>query len=63
MEGGWGRVGRDIANFTSKHLLSDEMWLVCCLHFKGAVVFPQIDRVGYASAASFVHLILGRQES
>jgi hypothetical protein len=40
------------------YLLSDELWVVGCLHLEGAVVGPQIDRVGDACAAAFVDLDL-----
>ena len=37
-------------------LLSDEEWVVGCLHLEGAVLSPQVDRIGDASNASFVDL-------
>lgn len=42
---------------TVKYLLSDEMWDVSGLHFEGAVVRPQVDRIGDAGASSLVDLI------
>ena len=37
-------------------LLSDEKWVVGCLHLEGAVLSPQVDRIGDAGNASFVDL-------
>lgn len=41
---------------TINYLLSDEVWDVCGLHFEGAVVGPQVDRIGDAGAPSLVDL-------
>lgn len=39
-----------------RHLLSDEVWGVGRLHLEGAVLSPQVNRVGDASTASLVDL-------
>ena len=38
------------------HLLSDEVWGMCSLHLEGAVLSPQVNRVGDARTTSFVDL-------
>jgi hypothetical protein len=38
------------------YLLSDEVWGVGSLHFEGAVVRPQVDRIGDARASALVDL-------
>lgn len=39
-----------------QYLLSDNLRVVCCLHFEGAIVGPQVDGVGYAGHTSFINL-------
>lgn len=41
---------------SQQNLLSDEVWVVSCLHLEGAVVGPQVDRIGDATASSLVDL-------
>lgn len=48
--GGKGRKSR------CQYLLSDEMWDVRRFHFEGAVVRPQVDRIGDASDTTLVNL-------
>jgi hypothetical protein len=37
-------------------LLSDEVWVMRCLHLEGAVLSPQVDRIGDAGNASLIDL-------
>lgn len=39
-----------------RHLLSDEIWGMGRLHLEGAVLSPQVNRVGDASTASLINL-------
>jgi hypothetical protein len=40
------------------HLLSDEVWIVGCLHLEGAVVRPQVDRIGDVGASPLIDLAI-----
>jgi hypothetical protein len=43
-----------------QYLLSDNLGVVCRLHFERAVAGPQVDRVGYRRTASFINLSKNR---
>lgn len=40
------------------NLLSDEVWVMGCLHLEGAVIRPQVDRIGDACTSSFIDLFV-----
>ena len=52
----FGRYVKGKERAQQQDLLSDEVWVVGCLHFEGAILSPQVDRIGDASDASFVDL-------
>lgn len=49
------RRGKEIIQ---QDLLSDEVWVMGCLHLEGAVIRPQVDRIGDASASPFIDLVV-----
>jgi len=48
-------VHRGVGKPSGQYLLSNEVWDVSSLHLEGAILCPEINRVGDASTASLIH--------